>query len=55
MSHEIESDYKEEYDIEERQCQKCDSFSEKDNKPFCPELEIEVSPIGHCDFFRSKD
>jgi len=46
MSHEIESDYKKEYDDEDRQCQVCSSYQ----NDYCKELEQEVSPIAHCVF-----
>lgn len=51
MSHEIEADYKEEYQNEEQQCQHCNSYQ----AGYCNELEQEVPLIGHCDFFQSKD
>ena len=51
MSHDIESDYKEEYHNEEKTCPHCDSY--KDG--FCNELEQDVPKTAHCDFFRSVD
>lgn len=51
VSHEIEADYKEDYDNEDRQCQKCTSFS----SGYCSEAQAEVSATGHCDFFQSID
>jgi hypothetical protein len=55
MSHDIESNFTEEYWNEEKQCRLCDSLEVKDEKYYCREYEIEVPPIAHCDFFRSKD
>lgn len=55
MSHDIESDYTDDYGNEERRCPLCDSCRIVAGKLFCPELEIEVMPTSHCDFFRSKD
>jgi hypothetical protein len=55
MSHEVEYNFTEEYSNEEKQCQLCDSFTEKDGKGFCRELNMEVPLAGHCDFFRSRD
>ena len=51
MSHDSETNYKEEYQNEERQCRVCQSFQEG----FCKELEQEVPLVAHCDFFSSKD
>ena len=55
MSRDIESNFTNDYWNEEKQCQQCDSFQEDDGKTICSEMEVEVPPIGHCDFFRSKD
>ncbi|MDD4333333.1 MAG: hypothetical protein PHT51_04450 [Patescibacteria group bacterium] len=55
MSQEIEYNFTEEYQNEEKQCQHCDSFLEEGRKCFCSELNIDVPPTGHCDFFRSRD
>ncbi|MFH1427013.1 MAG: hypothetical protein ABIG60_00575 [Patescibacteria group bacterium] len=55
MSHDIESNFTNEYWNEEKQCRDCDSLIEKDGKYFCHESEEEVPLVGHCDFFRSKD
>ncbi|MBU4374970.1 hypothetical protein KKH38_00475 [Patescibacteria group bacterium] len=49
MLRDIEADYKEACQNEEKQCQHCDSFQ----NGYCKELEQEVLPVGHCDFFRS--
>jgi len=51
MSHDIESDYREEYDNEERQCPHCQSYE----NGHCRELDIDVPPTAHCDFFSSRD
>ena len=51
MSREIEADYKEDYQNEEKCCPYCDSHQ----AGYCPELEQTVSNTGHCDFFRAKD
>ena len=51
MSHEIEADYKEDYENEERQCPNCKCYENS----HCSELGQEVSPTGHCDFFSSRD
>lgn len=51
MSHDIEADYRDEYDNEERRCPSCDSYQ----NGYCSELNQEVSETGHCDFFRLKD
>ncbi len=44
MSRDIESDYKEEYQNEEQQCQHCNSFQ----AGYCNELEQKVPLIAHC-------
>lgn len=51
MSHDIEADYKEDHENEERQCPRCKSYQEG----FCNELGGKVSSTGHCDFFSSID
>lgn len=53
MSHEIEADFKEDYDDEERQCHCCTSFQEKNS--YCTEAKSSVPSCGHCDFFQAKD
>jgi hypothetical protein len=55
MSREIEADYKEEWDNEENQCQRCTSFRMEEGKTFCTEAQCEVPPTAHCDFFQSID
>lgn len=55
MAREIESDFQIDYWNEDRQCRLCDSFTMQGDKCICPELEIEITPQSHCDFFRSKD
>jgi hypothetical protein len=51
MAHDIEADYKKDYENEERQCPRCDSYRDG----YCSELEGEVASTGHCDFFRSRN
>ncbi|MFH1523249.1 MAG: hypothetical protein ABIE43_05565 [Patescibacteria group bacterium] len=51
MSHEIEADYKEEYQNKDQQCRLCNSYKEG----YCKELEQDVPLVAHCDFFRSRD
>ena len=52
MSHDdIEADYKEEYGNEDRQCRVCKCYQDG----FCSELNQEVPPVAHCDFFSSID
>jgi hypothetical protein len=51
MSHEIEADFQTESKNENRQCQLCANYQEG----YCQELQMEVPPIGYCDFFSSKD
>ena len=51
MSHDIESDYKEEYGNENQQCRVCKSFQDG----FCKELDQPVPLTAHCDFFSSLD
>lgn len=53
MSHEIEADFKEFYDDEERQCQRCTSYNPENG--YCSEAQAEVPQEGHCDFFQSID
>jgi hypothetical protein len=55
MSRDIESDYKEEYDNEDKRCHLCDSFERSSGQCYCKELEMDVEENGHCDFFRSID
>lgn len=54
MSNEIEADYIDDYHNEDKHCTLCDSFQIIDGKPYCEELEQEVSETGTCDFFRTK-
>lgn len=51
MSHEIESDYREEYDNEEKRCPFCRCY----DNGYCTELEQAVPETAHCDFFTSLD
>lgn len=55
MSHEIESDFKEDWPDEEKQCLHCTSFSVINNEGFCSEAKSNVPPTAHCDFFQAKD
>lgn len=51
MSHEIEADYKEDWENEASSCQNCTSFEQG----FCNEAKSEVPASAHCDFFQSID
>ena len=53
MSHDIESDFVEEYHNEEKTCPHCDSYEIRDGQGFCKEFNENVPPTAHCDFFRS--
>lgn len=53
MSHEIEADFKEYSENEERRCQKCTSYDSE--KGYCSEAQAEVPAEGYCDFFQSID
>lgn len=56
MSHEIESDYKENWYNKKTQCQNCTSFiMGEDGKYYCSEGKCEVPPDAHCDFFQAID
>ena len=55
MSRDIESNYIEDYGVEEKQCQRCDSFLNEGVKCICNDSKEEIQPTGHCDFFRSVD
>ena len=55
MSHDLESNYTEDYWNEEKQCPHCDSFKIINGKGFCSEIEEEVPSTAHCDFFRLVD
>lgn len=55
MSHEIEAEYIEDYWNEAKQCKDCTSFLEKNGVCHCSEGKCEVSRIGYCNFFQSKD
>jgi len=55
MSHEIEADYKDDWENEATSCQNCTSFINNASKGFCIEAKSEVPPTAHCDFFQSKD
>ncbi len=55
MHHEIEADYKEEWDESTTQCRNCTSLIEQDGSPYCAEARAHVPLSAHCDFFQSKD
>ena len=51
MAHEIEADFKEDWDNEETSCKNCTSY----NQGYCNEAKSEVPVSAHCDFFQSID
>lgn len=55
MSHEIEADYKEDWENEASQCQNCTSFQNDQGQGYCTEAKAQVPPTAHCDFFQSID
>jgi hypothetical protein len=55
MSRDLESNYTEDYNNEEKHCRYCDSFAVENGKNICHEQKMEVPANAHCDFFRSKD
>ena len=55
MAGEIEADYRDNYDNEEKQCWQCDSIEVCDGVAYCRELEMEISGNGTCDFFKSRE
>ena len=55
MSHEIESDYRENWDNEDTSCLKCTSYEAGENSGFCNEAKADVPEDAHCDFFQSID
>jgi hypothetical protein len=56
MSHEIEADFKYDWENENTQCQNCSSFQVlEDGSFFCSEAQAEVPANSHCDFFQSID
>jgi len=56
MSHEIEADYREEWDNELTQCRHCTSYGiGDDGEGYCHEAKAPVPPTAHCDFFQSVD
>ncbi|MGE5425846.1 MAG: hypothetical protein ACM3PZ_02125 [Bacillota bacterium] len=56
MSHEIEADYKVEWENEATQCARCTSyFIREDGSGYCSEAQADVSAGAHCDFFQSLD
>jgi hypothetical protein len=55
MAHEIEADFKEDYENEERQCHNCTSFEINGETGYCHEAKSEVPYTAHCDFFQSRD
>ena len=56
MSHEIEADYKEDWETEATQCERCTSFFVLESGVgYCNEAKAEVPFNAHCDFFQSTD
>lgn len=55
MSHEIEADYKEDWDNENSFCENCTSYQADGNAGFCTEAQAIVPFNAHCDFFQSID
>lgn len=55
MSHEIEADYKEDWDNENSFCENCTSYQADGNTGFCTEAQAMVPFNAHCDFFQSID
>lgn len=55
MSHEIEADYIEDYHNEDKHCVHCDSCKQVEGKNYCQELEMEISGVGTCDYFKARD
>ena len=55
MSHEIEADYKDDWENEATMCQNCTSFISDNGASFCTEAKSAVPATAHCDFFQSKD
>lgn len=51
MSHEIEADYKENSNNENKYCIKCTSYE----NGYCRELDQVVEAEASCDFFQAKD
>jgi len=55
MSHDIESNYTEDYWNDEKQCPHCSSSDTRGEEIFCRELGQRVPKTAHCDFFQSVD
>lgn len=55
MAHEIEADFRENWDDERTQCKNCTSFYQENGKFFCSEAQNETPFDAHCDFFQSLD
>ncbi len=55
MSHEIEANFVADWGTEASQCRHCTSFSLVERKGHCSEMNHDVAPEGHCDFFQSID
>lgn len=55
MSHEIEADFKNDWENVVTQCHNCTSFEEINGRGFCNEAKGDVPATAHCDFFQSKD
>lgn len=55
MAGEIEADYIDNYHNEEKHCHRCTSFRTVNGVNYCEELEMEISGVGTCDFFKVRD
>lgn len=55
MSHEIESEFVNDWPNEATQCRNCTSFENRVGAGFCREANDEVPSTAHCDFFQSRD
>ena len=55
MRPESDAEYTSDWGNEETQCAKCNSFEVKEGIGYCHEAKGEVSPTGHCDYFKSQD
>jgi hypothetical protein len=55
MSHEIEADFKDNWETEATQCLNCTSFEVHEGLGYCNEAKANVPFTAHCDFFQSRD
>ncbi len=53
MSHEIEANFVSDFEFEASQCRHCTSFSLSGGQGHCSEMNADIEPDGHCDFFQS--